>query len=378
MRPVCRLRPSAHLFRSLQPTRLSSRTQFLHQSTRSRPSSANSSSRGIHTSPSSQPRPQQSALNPVALFVGITFGVAVGYLYPSSTTEHEEKNTALKSTTSDISNSSELVATSDTISADMAALYSEGRPGNLTPEQEVKLKEMWLQVLDIFGVHKEHNLAVPGSAPSSPSVGGDSPNLSKDKKKSRLSWFGKKGEKEKDDSEDEDKHGQNKEFRQALSSQKPEDLRNAFWSMVKHDDPDAILLRYLRARKWDVHAALVMMIATMHWRGQIMHLDDRLMAQGDSGFLKQSKTATGQEKKDAEDFMAIMRKGLSVIYGTDNQGRPVTTVRVQKHHPNEQSDKAIEDYTVWVIETARMTLRAPVDMGVSLFLFLLEGPQSEC
>jgi len=255
----------------------------------------------------------------------------------------------------------------------MAALYSEGRPGNLTPEQEVKLKEMWLQVLDIFGVHKEQSLSRAGSVSSSPGIGGDSPNLSKDKKKSRMSWFGKSSGKEKDDPEEEDKHGQNKEFKQALASQKPEDLRNAFWSMVKHDDPDAILLRYLRARKWDVHAALVMMIATMHWRGQIMHLDDRLMAQGDSGFLKQIKTASGQEKKDAEDFMVIMRKGLSVVYGTDKQGRPVTTVRVQKHHPNEQSDKAIEDYTVWVIETARLMLRAPVDMGVSLLFFLSEG-----
>jgi len=246
----------------------------------------------------------------------------------------------------------------------MAALYAEGRPGNLTPEQEIKLKEMWLQVLDIFGVHKEQNLSVPGSTASSPAIGSDSPNLSKDRKKSRLSWFGKGSGK--DESEDqEDKHGMNKEFKQALASQKPEDLRNAFWSMVKHDDPDAILLRYLRARKWDVHAALVMMIATMHWRGQVMRVDDYLMQQGDSGFLKQSKQATGQDKKDAEDFMAIMRKGLSVIYGTDNQGRPVTTVRVKQHHPNEQTDKAIEAYTVWVIETARMMLRKPVDMGVS-------------
>ena len=135
--------------------------------------------------------------------------------------------------------------------------------------------------------------------------------------------------------------------------------------MVKHDDPDALLLRFLRARKWDVHDALVMLVSTMHWRSQDMHVDDEIMYKGESGFVKASKTALGGEKKDAEDFMAILRKGLSFIHGADKDDRPITVVRVRTHKPNEQTDRAIEQYTVYVIETARMLLRSPVDTAVS-------------
>lgn len=224
---------------------------------------------------------------------------------------------------------------------------------------------MWLQVLDIFGVHKDtaNHLGVP-SSPNPDSSDLKSKEGSQ-KRKSRLSWFKSKNADE--GADEDDKHGQNKEFKQALATQSPESLRTAFWSMVKHDDPDALLLRFLRARKWDVHEALVMMISTMHWRGQEMHVDDELMFKGEPGYLKQSKTATGSEKKDAEDFMAILRKGLSFIHGIDSENRPITIVRARAHHPNEQTDKAIEAYTVYVIETARMLLRSPVDTATIVF-----------
>lgn len=267
---------------------------------------------------------------------------------------------------------------------DMAQSALPGRPGNLTPDQETRLKELWVAVLEVFGVApKAGALAVPGqesssapsSSPTSPAIGSDSPDLNK-KKKSRLSWLGKHSDKDKgSDSngtgdDESDKYGQTKEFKAALANMTPEQLRDAFWSMVKHDDPDALLLRFLRARKWNVHNALVMLVSTMHWRSQEMHVDDDIMVNGEETWLKRSKTATGPEQKDANDILSQLRVGKSFIHGLDKEGRPMTIVRARTHHPGQETEKSLEQFTVFVIETARMLLRPPVDTAVSFLTML--------
>lgn len=248
--------------------------------------------------------------------------------------------------------------TLDSSYPDMPTTTPPGRPGTLTPEQEVKLKEFWIATLDVFGVTHE------GTATNGPASGTATPSDDKQKKKSRLSMFGKKHKDEAADSSDgEDKHGQNKEFKQALASQSPEALRAAFWSMVKHDDPDALLLRFLRARKWDVHNALVMLVATMHWRSEEMHLDDDIMFNGESSAIKLAKS----NDKDAQGFLDQMSMGKSFLHGVDSEGRPICTVRVRLHKAGEQTEKSLERYTVYTIETARMMLREPVDTAVSIY-----------
>ena len=237
-----------------------------------------------------------------------------------------------------------------------------GRPGTLTADQETKLKEMWTQTLEIFGVsHEDHT-----NGTATPTSGTETPD-SKKKKKSRLSVFHRKDRNSSDaglDSEN-DKHGQTKEFQQALASQSPESLREAFWSMSKHDHPDALLLRFLRARKWDVQAALVMMISTLHWRMQEMHVDDDIMLHGEGAALRETKSANAAEKKEGEDFMAQLRMGKSFLHGTDKEGRPCCYVRVRLHRQGEQSERSLERFTVYTIETARMMLRGAVDTAVS-------------
>lgn len=238
-----------------------------------------------------------------------------------------------------------------------------GRPGNLTADQEAKLKEMWIATLDVFGVSHEKEAHTNGTATSS----ADSAPDAKKKKKSRLSLFKNKDKHAEDMSEAEgnDKHGQKLEFQQALASQTPESLRDAFWSMSKHDHPDALLLRFLRARKWDVQAALVMLISTMHWRSRDMHVDDDIMKNGEGAALRESKSSNAAEKKEGEDFMAQLRMGKSFLHGTDKDGRPCCYVRVRLHRQGEQSEKSLERFTVYTIETARMLLRPPVDTAVS-------------
>lgn len=251
----------------------------------------------------------------------------------------------------------------------MAPQMPPGRPGTLTPEQETKLKEMWAQTLEIFGVAPEGTGAhTNGTATPSTTPGTPDPSAENKKPKSKgMKLFGRKNTDAASGTDgDNDKHGQSREFQQALASSKPEELREAFWSMVKHDHPDALLLRFLRARKWDVHAALVMFVSTIHWRAKEMHVDDDIMYNGEEFAIKESKNGKGGEKKEGDDFMAQLRMGKSFLHGTDKDGRPCCYVRVKLHKQGEQSEKSLERFTVYTIETTRMLLKPPVDTAVSI------------
>ena len=250
----------------------------------------------------------------------------------------------------------------------MAPSMPPGRPGNLTADQEAKLKDMWAHTLDIFGVAHDVSSHTPTNGISAPSTPEPS---SEKKKKSRMGIFGKKNKQESDaastsDGAENDKHGQALEYKQALADMSPEELREAFWSMVKHDHPDAVLLRFLRARKFDVNAAVIMLVSTMHWRSKEMHLDDDIMKTGELGEMKKSHSSDATAKRDGEGFVAQLRMGKSFLHGTDKDGRPCCFVRAKLHKAGEQSEKSLERYTVYTIETARMMLRPPIDTAVSL------------
>ena len=249
-----------------------------------------------------------------------------------------------------------------------------GRPGNLTKEQEVKLQEMWVATLKTFGVSGFSDGANVDTASITGSETAEQAGwLGQEKrKKKRVNLFSRKhNEVGTDDTETvsttdgDDKYGQTKEFHKLLESQSPENIRTAFWSMVKHDDPDGLLLRFLRARKWNVQNALVMLISTMHWRMQGMHVDDDIVKRGEGGALEDSTSSNPPTRKDGQDFLTQMRLGKSFLHGTDKEGRPITFVRVRLHKQGEQSEASLERFTVYTIETARLLLSPNVDTAVS-------------
>ncbi|KAI9871276.1 MAG: hypothetical protein M1830_003116 [Pleopsidium flavum] len=275
-----------------------------------------------------------------------------------------------------------------------------GRPGTLTAEQEARLQDMWLATLNVFGVSTHDGPETRSSADGARTPNGiHTPPMqsaqrprtntvgSNKRNKRRISLFGRKQRADAHDEEDagseggdathrtddlstpevDDKYGQSKDFAHALASQSPENLRHAFWSMVKHDHPDGLLLRFLRARKWDVQKALVMLISTMHWRMEEMHVDDDIIRNGEGGAVKGANSADTVIKEEAYDFMAQLRMGKSFLHGTDKEGRPMCFVRVRLHRQGEQSEASLEKYTVYVIETARMLLAPPVDTAAVIF-----------
>ncbi|KAF2400121.1 CRAL/TRIO domain-containing protein [Trichodelitschia bisporula] len=263
----------------------------------------------------------------------------------------------------------------------MAPELPPGRPGNLTPEQEAKLRELWQLMLKVFAVG-------PGSEPQTPpTVSAPEPSSPPEaRKKSRFSMLRRKKEEEPESSTpspssssisvaeivgngngSNDKYGLGKAFQQAIANATPQELRDAFWGMVKHDHPDALLLRFLRARKWDVNASLIMAISALHWRHDDSKVDSDIMLHGELGMVKLSQSSDPVIQKEGADFMTQMRMGKSFLHGTDKDGRPVCYVRVRLHRPGEQSEASLERFTVYTIETARMFLRPPVDTATILF-----------
>ncbi|KAK1831191.1 phosphatidylinositol transfer protein CSR1 [Podospora conica] len=268
----------------------------------------------------------------------------------------------------------------------MAVEIAPGRPGNLTPEQEEKLRKLWELVFRVCAVHFDAEEAetpaaapVPGSAPAPTSP-------SQDKKKGRLHMFSRKGKKDDTEAEstpapsgpppavvlsqshEDDKYGQAKDFHDTLATQSPESIRATIWGMVKHDHPDALLLRFLRARKWDVEKALVMLVSTMNWRAQEMKVDEVIMRSGDEGAaIAEKDSSNPAAQRLGHDFLAQARMGKSYIHGTDKVGRPICYVRVRLHKQGEQIEESLERYTVYVIETCRHLLQPPIDTATVVF-----------
>lgn len=247
-----------------------------------------------------------------------------------------------------------------------------GRPGNLTPDQEEKLRKLWQSIFQLCGVSDDDSSVTEGAAAkdTASTTETDAP------KKKRFGMFRSKhksGASTPTNSEassvkeapEDDKYGQTKHFYETLANQSPESIRETIWSMVKHDHPDALVLRFLRARKWDVEKALVMFVSTMNWRHADMCVDSDIVKNGEGGAVEDEKTGDANAKKLGHDFMEQIRMGKSFLHGVDKNGRPICVVRVRLHKQGEQCEESLERYTVYLIETARMILAPPVDTAVS-------------
>lgn len=172
---------------------------------------------------------------------------------------------------------------------DMAPLDLPGRTGNLTDEQSVKLKEMWSTAFKVFGIPQDRVAPEPenDNEPKGEVSRTGTDSSDRQPKKGKLtSLFKKTKDSEVSPSpaqsttdtpsdlsklsiaDGDDKYSQTKEFKEAIATSTPQEIHDVFWRMVKSDHPDSLFLRFLRARKWDVNKAIVMLVATMRWRSK--------------------------------------------------------------------------------------------------------------
>jgi hypothetical protein len=187
---------------------------------------------------------------------------------------------------------------------------------NLTPEQVVKLKQLWGKLFEIYDQKVEDS---PASTPTSRSRQG-----STDSKSSFGSFFGKKKTKiERDQvfltSTYNDATGTTPPpVEEAIKLVSGSHLKDACWSAIGVDNPDALLLRFLRARKWDVDAAFTMLSSALRWR--LEERVDEIVRLGEAGLRDElERMDPGAAKKWLDQF----ESGKSFLGGPDQGGRPV-------------------------------------------------------
>lgn len=249
----------------------------------------------------------------------------------------------------------------------MTADMPQGHLGNLTPEQDQRLRELWQAVLQLYAVFKDYT---PSAAPAAAAAPAPSPPQTT----SRFGIFRRRESQVEPAPQpaassgadarliaEADKMGVSRELVDLLVTHSPETIRNMVIGSVKGDHPDALALRFLRARKWDVPKALTMMFTAMDWRYREAKVDADVMANGDAGAVE------GEAKNHAlsRDFMKQCRMGKSFLHGTDRENRPICYVRVRLHRSADQVPESIERYTTYLIETARFTLEPPGETAVS-------------
>ncbi|KAF9556983.1 hypothetical protein EC968_007863 [Mortierella alpina] len=131
-------------------------------------------------------------------------------------------------------------------------------------------------------------------------------------------------------------------------------LRPLLWDNIMGDHPDALVLRFVRARKWNVVNAFNMMIKAFKWR-----LDEDIAA---------VKYSTDKQLNEMyPKFFEQLDSGKFYIHGTDFENRVVAYLNVRLHRPKDQPDETLQKLTVYVMECARVLLEHPVETVCLVF-----------
>ncbi|KAF5100912.1 hypothetical protein DV451_002387 [Geotrichum candidum] len=238
--------------------------------------------------------------------------------------------------------------TSDT-TAKIELIHEPGRIDNIDSDQEQKLKDMWAQILLFTG-------DIPHSLEATPSTLTSHSEDEEKKKKKKRHLFGIGKNKAEAPPKEEKKHTQEANaFKEVMKDLEPAQAAKLIFMMIKADHPDNLLLRFLRARKWVVKDALHMFGNTIYWRHE-NKVDDILRLGERAAF----------ENND-EEFLTQLRSNKSYIWGHDFRGRPIVHVKTYNHDPKAQGEKSMEDFTLYIIETARLCLKDPVDTAAVFF-----------
>ncbi|CAD6941816.1 unnamed protein product [Tilletia controversa] len=216
----------------------------------------------------------------------------------------------------------------------------EGYVGNLTDDQQAKLRQLWAGFFDVLSKAK-------GTADGAARSGaGAADEFETDPKKSNIP----KGDDAKDLKKAEDER---KSMNDLITEYGADTVRDKAWRFVAFDHPDTGLLRFLRARKWDVDRALAMLASTIKWR-----LDTNVDELAEGGDEKNQKIEKFLEQSDSGKVYAMANsKAL----------QPIVYIHVKKHFTRGQPSESMQKFIMSALETNRLLIVPPNDKVVLVF-----------
>ncbi|KAI9140807.1 CRAL-TRIO domain-containing protein [Paraphysoderma sedebokerense] len=125
-------------------------------------------------------------------------------------------------------------------------------------------------------------------------------------------------------------------------------LRQSFWLYSGPYHPTDLLLRYLRARKFDVRAAFNMLLETSLWRSK-SHLQ-LIIEKGERAIAKN-----------------LLASGEAFYYKVDKLGRPVIYINVKNHLRSVNTQEELERFLKYQIEIGVIILKRPADAATLVF-----------
>ncbi|AMD19907.1 HCL244Wp [Eremothecium sinecaudum] len=246
-----------------------------------------------------------------------------------------------------------------------------GRIQNITKDQELRLKQVWAHLFQYWGVPVDvsHVLTKDGA--------GDNPSVrsvSSGQKKKRLGVFHRKrtGSNSSDQNrghrlssvsvsttrsqESIESKYLHSLLHNSLEDLDPKEVREKFWRMLRCDYPDNLLLRFVRARKWDIDKAMAMIAHTLRWRLKENRPDEIILG-GEAAMYKEGRPG----------LIKQLELGKATVRGFDKNGHPIVYVRPKLHHSSDQTEQDVQEYSLLIIELARLFLREPQDSATIIF-----------
>lgn len=193
-------------------------------------------------------------------------------------------------------------AASTTSAATSAPL--PGHVSNLTVKENDMLKQLWTRLFELF--KQKGTEWAPAKTEEAPAKKG---------------WFGKKEPvlvKDVFIGVGVDPQWLALPLEKALPLIPGTSLRSTFWNMIATDNPDAVCLRFLRARKWDLDAAYNMLTNTLRWR--LSYRIDDIVALGENG-MRDELNRLQPELGDC--FVTQLNSGKAYLGGPDKDGRGI-------------------------------------------------------
>lgn len=230
---------------------------------------------------------------------------------------------------------------------------------DLTKPQKRILKQVWTYLFHFWGIQVNGEAAFKKQPEGGESVEGG--NEAKKKKsffgKLQASYYGggQSSSGEDNGDEEETEYTINK-IHESLKDLDPDSTRKEFWEMLRLEEPDNALLKFVRARKWKLDKTLSMIAHSMNWRVNEVQVDD-LLNGGELAIFK----------NEEQGVIKNLEMQKAFISGRDKQGRPIILARPKLHNSHDQTESEMEKYCILVIEQARLFFKSPVETATILF-----------